>query len=114
MTALRMPLRAVFYREDGFWMARCLEFDLVGHGKTRQQALECMAQAIHAQIAASVKHRNPANLFSPADGCYFRMFAAGKDIALGRVEIQPVENVTIEDMSTREYEDADIEACVAK
>jgi predicted RNase H-like HicB family nuclease len=110
---LRIPLRAVFYREDGFWIAHCLEFDLVGHGETREEALDLLSQAIHTQIAASVKHKNPANLFSPADGRYFRMFAAGKDVAIGGIEIGSVDNVTVEGLSTREYEDSDTEACMA-
>jgi predicted RNase H-like HicB family nuclease len=113
MTALRIPLRVVFYREGDFWIAHCLEFDLVGHGETREEAIGCLSHAIYIQIVASAKHKNPANLFTPADGRFFRMFAAGKDVAIGKVEIEPVDNVTVEGMSTREYEDSDAEACMA-
>ena len=37
--ALRVPVRVVFYREDGEWVAHCLEFDLIGDGTTKQEAL---------------------------------------------------------------------------
>ena len=35
---LRVPLRVVFYKEDGDWIAHCLEFDLLGdHFATRAE-----------------------------------------------------------------------------
>ncbi len=77
---LRTPVRVLFYRDGGNWIAHCLEFDLVGHGRTRNAALKLLSQAIAIQMEASLKHRNPRNLFTPADGKYFVMFAAGRDI----------------------------------
>lgn len=35
---LRVPLRCVFYREQSQWIAHCLEFDLAGHGTTKEKA----------------------------------------------------------------------------
>jgi hypothetical protein len=106
---LRIQLRAVFYKEGDHWVAHCLEFDLLGHGETKKAALTMLSQAIVIQIKVSVKYNNPKNLFSPADGKYFAMFAAGKDVAMGKLELMPIDSVTIEDVETREYSESDAE-----
>ena len=71
MKPLRISLRVVFYKEEGRWIAHCLEFNLIGHGKTKRGALKMLSQAITIQFTQSVKHNNPKNLFSPADGKFF-------------------------------------------
>ena len=68
-------MRTVFYKEGGAWIAHCLEFDLIGDGPTKRKALKSLSQAIAIQLEESVKHNNPANLFTPADGEFFRRFA---------------------------------------
>lgn len=105
---LRLPLRIVFYLEDGDWIAHCLEFDLIGDGPTQQDAMKELAEAIFLQIEASVEHDNPANLFSPADGKFFEMFAAGNDITRAELELrafQPprFDKFQIERCEFREY-----------
>jgi hypothetical protein len=107
MKPLHILLRVVFYKEEGSWIAHCLEFDLLGCGPTKKKALELLCDAIHEQIEASVKYNNLRNLFSPADGKYFAMYAAGKDVAEGTLEIGPVGQVTIEGVTTREYSESD-------
>lgn len=107
---LRIPLHAVFYKEENHWIAHCLEFDLVGHGQTRKAALKMLCQAILVQLEASIKYNNPENLFSPAEGKFFAMYAAGKDYAIGELEFAPMEtdSVTIENVTAREYSDAEL------
>ena len=39
------------------------------------------------QIEASIEDDNPENLFSPADAKFFHMFAQGKDIAVGDLDV---------------------------
>ncbi len=102
MATLRIPIRVVFYQENSFWVAHCLEFDLVGHGTSHEEALVTLTNAIRTQIEASAEFENPANLFSPAEGKYFRMFAAGSDAAHGEIQLQ-VNNVVIDDTRSREY-----------
>jgi len=36
---LRVPLRVLFYKDDGDWIAHCLEFDLLGDGAASGEAL---------------------------------------------------------------------------
>ncbi|MCE9556846.1 MAG: hypothetical protein K8T91_26155 [Planctomycetes bacterium] len=102
--ALRIPIRIVFYREGDEWFAHCLEFDLVGSGSTKPVALSSLSEAIAIQIEQSIEHGNPANLFTPADGRLFQMFAEGDDstLAHGQLEMR-FASVVIEDAELREY-----------
>jgi predicted RNase H-like HicB family nuclease len=102
---LRIPLRVVFYKEEGAWIAHCLEFDLIGDGETREEAMDQLGRAVLLQVEASVQTNNPANLFSPADGNVLRMFAAGNDIALAAIEFKEIHsaNVQIDRAECREY-----------
>ncbi len=107
MKTLRIPLRVVFYAEEGEWVAHCLEFDLLGSGTTKQEAVESLSEAIRLQVDESLRSDNPRNLFSPAGGEYFEMYAAGREIAAGEVLIEPASfskaPVTIERADIREY-----------
>lgn len=103
---LRIPIRVVFYREDDAWIAHCLEFDLIGDGNTQEEALECLGTAIEIQVEQSIRYKNPRNLFSPADGKYLQMYAAGEDVAMGKcnLHVANIENVHIESPLCRKYE----------
>ena len=87
METLRIPLRVVFYEEDGDWVAHCLEFDLVGVAPDKQAAMKLLSEAVCIQIAESQKSQNLKSLFRPADSEVFHKFAAGKDIAKGELAI---------------------------
>ena len=106
MKTFRIPLQVVFYREEGRWVAHCLQFDLLGDGDTPREALKSLNGAIETQVLASLEFGNAENLFSPAEGRFFRMFAAGKNIAVGEMHFK-FDSVVIESAETREYEDDD-------
>ena len=88
MSDFRMDLRVVLYEDGNSWIAHCLEFDLAGDGSTKAEALDSLIRAIAIQVEDSIRHKNPANLFSPAEGRYLLMFAAGKDVATGELELE--------------------------
>jgi hypothetical protein len=109
MKQLRMPLRIVFYREGKNWIAHCLELDLVGHGQTKDEANHLLANAIGTQIEAGIKYGSLDNLFSPADKEYFAMFAAGKDVTIGTLELrQHIDPVAIGEVEAREQADSEL------
>jgi|SRR5665213_1615392 len=107
MKAFRIPLRIVFYRERGEWIAHCLEFDLMGDGSTKEAALQMLIEAMQLQLESSIEHDNPANLFKPADGRILAMFAAGKDVAIGEIHLK-LDSVTIDESQAREYTETDL------
>ena len=107
---LRLGLRVVFYKEDGLWVAHCLEMDVMGHGKDKAAAFALLNEAIAEQLRMSIKHDNRANIFQPADGKFFGMFAAGRDIVRGMLVVkqgkqkEPArEDVGVGVTETREY-----------
>jgi hypothetical protein len=110
MKTLRIPLRIVFYKEDEQWIAHCLEFDVAGNGDTKFEAAESLVTAMRIQVEQSIKHNNSRNLFSPADGRYFGMFAAGRDIAKAELKIkfEPIDSVIMEEPEAREYSEGDL------
>ena len=57
--------RIVIYPEEGTWLARSIDFDLLGDGPTRSEAVERLGEAIRIQLLASLKYRNLRNLFPP-------------------------------------------------
>lgn len=103
MRSVNLPLRVVFYYESDRWVAHCLEFDLLGDGGTQAEALDALSQAISLQIEASVKYANPQNLFTPAEGRYFHMFAKGKNVAVGKLHIH-VDGYELDEVTAREYQ----------
>lgn len=105
-----MPVRAVLYREDGRWVAHCLEFDLIGDGESPEEAVESLNEAISIQVQDTLKSGNARNLFSPADGEYFEMFAAGKSVAQGVLTLRKIsaDGIEIEGVDTREYDVDDL------
>jgi len=113
MKKFSIPIRVVFYREEGHWIAHCLEFDLLGDGQDKEEALKELSEAITLQVQACIEHNSPDNLFSPAEGKYFQMFAAGKaSAAVGKLELE-TEIVDIERLDVREYiDDSEAVTCV--
>ena len=114
MQVFRMPIRAVFYREGGQWFAHCLEMDLIGEGVTKEEALAQLTAAIRLQVEASIDFKNMRNLIQPADGKYFAMFFAGKDSAMGQLNLLTIRqnNIEIKGIEAREYDAADEQDCV--
>lgn len=53
-------------------------------------------------MQATLGNDNPANLFKPADGRFFAMFAAGADVTEGEVSLK-FGSVTINEAETREF-----------
>lgn len=111
LNTLRIPLRIVFYKDDDTAViAHCLEFDLIGHGDTHEQAVGSLCEAINVQVKETIRTGNSENLFSPAPGEYFRMFAAGQSSqrvgkAVGelKIKIHQIDNLNFDDVDGREY-----------
>ncbi len=82
-----ISLRVVFYKDGSRWIAHCLEFDLLGDGRSKEKALESLTASIDLQLEESFKHDNPSNLLSPAPSEAWEMFALGKDTAVGNLSV---------------------------
>ncbi len=85
--AYHIPLRVLFYEEHGATIAHCLEFDLLGSGSHRSEALEQLGHAIAMQVEHAFREGQPRLLFNPAPRELELMFAAGDDVALGELQL---------------------------
>lgn len=90
MNPLRIPLQIVFYQEDETWFAHCLNLDVLGDGKTKDEAMESLSEAIAIQIEATLKYQNPHNLVRSAPDKYWEMFYRGDDLVEGEVVVRPL------------------------
>lgn len=92
MRKLRIPLRVVFYQDDGDWIAHCLEFDLLGDGPTKEAAARQLEMAIATQFESFRANQDINNLFSPAPAEIQRLFAEADDEPSGMLRIEPIDN----------------------
>ncbi len=90
-----MRLNVLTYQEDDLWVARCLEMDIIGHGDSRDEALECLAQTMFAHMEAAQEHG--FNLFRPAPREYWEAYfaEANKQLAHARPEDLPASPAAI-------------------
>ncbi|HWB08374.1 MAG TPA: hypothetical protein VG826_04085 [Pirellulales bacterium] len=108
MRTLRIPLRVVFYKEDGDWIAHCLEFDICGDGSSKVDALDSLSEGIRLQVEKSIEFSNWDNLFTPAEPEICERFFAGRDIAEGELKfhVESHDPVVFQQTEYREYDPA--------
>jgi hypothetical protein len=78
-----ISVRVLLSRDDNRWVAHCLEFDLLGDGSTKVEAIRQLWQAIGIQVEESKRLNNRANLFNPAPPIYWERFARGREVRPG-------------------------------
>jgi|GEM_PF-1693274 len=59
---------------DGTWSAHCLETDLIGHGKTAEEALENLVELTSMQISFAQFKKEPHLLYHPAPPQIFEIY----------------------------------------
>ena len=76
---IRLDFRVLIYREDKFWIAHCLETDLVAEGASVAQAIDSLIDISNVQIQAAMEEADLASLFSPAPAEIWRMYAVAAE-----------------------------------
>ena len=67
-------LDVLLYRENGEWLAHCLQLDLVEAGVTPEEAEENLAGVIQHDIQWAIEDDDMEHLFHPAPPEYWKMF----------------------------------------
>jgi len=67
------------YPEGNFWIAHCLETDLVAEGDTPKEAMSGLIDISNTQIEALLAEGDLNSLFSPAPPEIWRMFSTAAD-----------------------------------
>ena len=73
-------VRVLIYREDDYWIAHCLEYDLLGDGKTVRTALKRLMGVIETQISYLKENDLMEQLYHPAPLQYWRRFATARPL----------------------------------
>ncbi|HXG15704.1 MAG TPA: hypothetical protein VNK50_05615 [Calidithermus sp.] len=58
--------RAIAFREGQEWVAHCLDLDIVSSGRTRDEAVDALVEALGLQLAHARETDNYEYLFRPA------------------------------------------------
>ena len=67
-----LQIRVLINREDGECVARALEVDLLGYGRTEVEALEDLKRAVEAQISFAHQMGDASLIGFPAEAQYFK------------------------------------------
>ena len=77
-----LQIRVLIYREDGEFVARALEMDLLGFGKSEREAVEELKQTVEAQISFAHQMNDPKLISFPAEAEYFKRWEDAQRKAL--------------------------------
>jgi hypothetical protein len=66
-----IQIRVLIFREDGEFVAKALEMDLTGYGKTEGEAVEDLKKTVEAQISFASQMGDPDLLGFPAEADFF-------------------------------------------
>jgi hypothetical protein len=87
----RIELRAVAYRQGDWWIAHCLELDLVAEGKTPLQAIQDVLELSCTQIETAIKSGDIQSVFRAAPPEIWAMFSKAADKPIRRKPPCPVQ-----------------------
>lgn len=77
-SAPALRLSVLLCKEDGNWLAHCLELDLVEAGATLEAARDALIDVIRAHVLYAFENDNLAHLFHSAPAEAWRSFFAAK------------------------------------
>ena len=81
METVSAVLNVLLYKEDGRWFAHCLEYDLLGDGKTWRTAVKRLLGVIDTQIEFIKENDNLDKLYHPAPPEYWEKLSRARPLA---------------------------------
>ena len=66
-------VHVIIYQEEDYYVAHCLEFDLVAQGNSREESFQNLLDAVELQTQYALETGNPENLIQPAPPEFWRM-----------------------------------------
>ncbi len=98
---LRLDLRAVIYRHGKWWIAHCLETDLVAEGNRPARALKELIELTATQIKAAMDSGDLESIFRPAPPEIWATFSFSRE-----VELPPVRDALLRSVGRFEAREA--------
>ena len=95
-----MELRVITYREEGVWLAHCLELDIVAEGKTAKKAFADLVDLCLLQITTAVEENDLRSIIRPAPAEFWTLFFSSKK----KKRIKPAQSGFVKAIDERELE----------
>jgi hypothetical protein len=86
----RVELRAVAYRQGDWWIAHCLELDLVAEGRTASAAIQDVVELSCTQIEEAVESGDIQSVFRAAPPEIWALFSRAADSHIKRKPSCPI------------------------
>jgi len=77
-----LQIRALLCYDDGEWVARALELDLLGYGKTQDEAINDLKGAVESQITFAHQMKDAGLLPFPSEQEYFKRWEEAQNTAV--------------------------------
>ncbi len=84
---LKLDLRAVIYRHGKWWIAHCLETDLVAEGNTAGRALKDLLELTATQVKTAMEAGDLESIFRPAPAEIWTTYSFSR-----KVELPPIKD----------------------
>ena len=75
---MQIDLRILVYREDAYWLAHCLELDIVAEGESPQSATKDLIDLCSLQIKTALAESDSVSIFRPAPAEFWKLFFTAK------------------------------------
>jgi len=95
---VRLSLRALIYPENGWWIAHCLELDLVAEGETPLKAFEALQSLTELQVETAMDEGNLQSIFRQAPPEILAAFATAQDRSFRRKLPRRVERFDVREL----------------
>jgi predicted RNase H-like HicB family nuclease len=84
-------LRAVIYREGKWWIAHCLELDLVAEGDSAREAMDNLIDIANTQIEVALQDGNLESILTPAPAKMWTLYfdASADEFPVKKTKRQP-------------------------
>src|ERR1035441_24782 len=77
-----LQIRVLLCHEEAEWVARALELDLLGYGRTQGEAIEALQEAIQAQLSFARQMNDDTLLPFPSEPEYFKRWEEAQNKAI--------------------------------
>ena len=94
-----IQIRVLICKEDGEYVARALEMDLLGYGKSELEAVEDLKSAVEAQISFARQMNDEGLISFPAEKSYFDRWEEAQMKAM-RMEVLEEKSVRLQAIAT--------------
>ncbi len=88
-SASKLAFNVLVKREDGEWIAHCLELDIVATGSTPNAAVKDMKSLILAQVSTAIENENMEYLYHPAPQEVWQEYARAQRLSTRKEEATP-------------------------